>query len=153
MEFLCYTKCILTETPESLGRQAWTTLVLYITTLCALCTAGSFDKAHARLLLIREVSDSRSPQRRRATSIRRSLISHPCDSLQDAIKSQSRRISSYFCGTVDTRKQLPVASSLLYSLRKGINVHSRIIYTYGQCRTLKERDCVSNLCNIYVRDE
>lgn len=43
-EFLCYAKCILTETREPLGRRAWTTLVLYIISLCALCTAGSFDK-------------------------------------------------------------------------------------------------------------
>lgn len=47
-EFLCYAKCILTETRESLGRRAWTTLVLYIISLCALCTAESFDKELAR---------------------------------------------------------------------------------------------------------
>lgn len=47
-EFLCYAKCILTETREPLDRRAWTTLVLYIISLCALCTAGSFDKELAR---------------------------------------------------------------------------------------------------------
>lgn len=51
-KFLCCAKYILTETRESLGRRTWTTLVLYIISLCALCTAGSFDKARARWLLL-----------------------------------------------------------------------------------------------------
>jgi len=87
-KFLCYAKCILTETR---GRRVWTTLVLYIISLCALCTAGSFDKA--RLLLVREVPDLWLPQRQRATSIR-PLISRPCDSFQGATESFSRHSST-----------------------------------------------------------